>query len=75
MAIPEHVRTNFNTLLKAATNGDLALLECSDAETSETRYVLCAVGRDHEDFVFIPFGHMAPDNPYLDYIPPSDSTG
>ncbi len=46
MAIPDPVRTNFDTLLRAADDGNLALMECLDAATRETRYVLCAVGRD-----------------------------
>ncbi|HRJ21590.1 MAG TPA: DUF6117 family protein [Bryobacteraceae bacterium] len=71
MPIPDHVRANFDTLLRAAAAGDLALMECADAATGETRYVLCAVGRDGGDFLFTPFGHLAPGNPYEAYVPPS----
>ena len=70
MAIPDPVRTNFNTLLRAAGDGNLALMECLDAATREVRYVLCAVGRDRGDFVFTPFGHLAGGNPYDAYLPP-----
>ncbi len=74
MAIPDHVRTNFDTLLRAAANGDLALMDCTDALTGEPRYVLCAVGRAGEEFVFTPFGHLAPGNPYEAYIPPEGAS-
>lgn len=70
MAIPDPVRTNFNTLLRAAGDGNLALMECLDAATREVRYVLCAVGRDRGDYVFTPFGHLADGNPYDAYLPP-----
>lgn len=75
MAIPEYARTNFNTLLRAAAGGDLALMECLDAETRELRFVLCAVGRDAGDFLFTPFGHLAPGNPYEAYLPPAADGG
>lgn len=39
MAIPKVFRDNFTTLLRAATDGNLALLECTDAATGEPRYV------------------------------------
>ena len=45
MSIPEHARVNFNTLLRAAACGDLALVECADAVTGEPRYVICALCR------------------------------
>jgi Family of unknown function (DUF6117) len=45
MNIPDHVRANFNTLLRAAAAGDLALVECADAMTGEPRYVIGAIGR------------------------------
>ena len=71
MASPDHARTNFQTLLRAARDDNLALMECTEVESGETRYVLCAVGRDGDAYVMTPFGHLAPRNPYEAYIPPS----
>lgn len=71
MAIPDHARINFETLVKAAKAGDLALMECTEVASGEPRYVLCAVGRDGDDYVMAPFGHLAPGNPYETYIPPA----
>ncbi|ESY71798.1 hypothetical protein X743_18895 [Mesorhizobium sp. LNHC252B00] len=73
MTIPDHARANFQTLLRAAADGNLALMECKDAATDELRYVICAAGRDGADFVFMPFGHLADGNPYDAYLPPSDT--
>lgn len=70
MSIPDHARRNFQRLLRAAADGNLALMECLDAETGAQRYVICAVGRDSGDYVFTPFGHLADDNPYDAYLPP-----
>ena len=70
MAIPNPVRTNFDTLLRAADDGNLALMECRDAATRETRYVLCAVGHDGDDYLFTPFGHLADGNPNDAFLPP-----
>ena len=71
MAIPDAYRTNFDTLLRAARGGDLALLECADAVTGTPRYVLCGVGRDGDDCVMTPFGHLADGNPFELYVPPN----
>lgn len=73
MSIPDYARANFNTLLRAAASGDLALVECADAATGEPRYVLCAVGRDGGDYVMTPFGHLARGNPFEAYLPPESS--
>ena len=54
MSIPEYARANFNTLLRAAARGDLALLECADALTGEPRYVLRALALDGADYVITP---------------------
>lgn len=71
MAIPDHARSNFNTLLRAADDGNLALMECLDAVTGDRRFVICAVGRaDDGDYVMTPFGHLAVGNPYDAYLPP-----
>ena len=71
MAIPEAYRRNFDTLLRAAADGNLALLECTDAATSEPRYVICAVGWDKGEYVMTPFGHLQEANPFDAYQPPS----
>lgn len=71
MSIPAYARANFQTLLRAAADGNLALLECTDAATGAPRYVVCAVGRDGKEFLFTPFGHLAEGNPYDAYLPPA----
>ena len=73
MSIPDHALANFETLLRAAAEGNLTLMECTDAVTGEPRYVICAIGRDGGDFVFTPFGHLADGNPFDAYLPRSDS--
>ena len=73
MSIPDHARANFQTLLRAAEDNNLALMECEDAKTGETRYVICAVGQDGADYVFTPFGHLADGNPYDAYLPPPET--
>lgn len=77
MSIPDHARSNFQTLLRAAADGNLALMECLDAETGAERYVICAVGRHGGNVVFTPFGHLADGSPYESYLPPDpdDPTG
>ena len=74
MSIPSFARTNFQTLLRAAGDGNLSLMECLDTATGAPRYVICAVGRDDGDFVFTPFGHLADVNPYDAYRPPVSSS-
>jgi hypothetical protein len=55
MSTPDHARANFQTLLRAAADGNLALMGCRDAATGEIRYVICAVGRVSVKSVFTPF--------------------
>jgi hypothetical protein len=71
MAIPDAYVQNFQTLLRAAEQGDLALLECRDAQTGEPRYVLCAVDRDESEYLLTPFGHLHDGNPFDAYLPPT----
>jgi hypothetical protein len=71
MCIPDHARANFQTLLRGAADGNLALMECNDI--ARPRYVICAAGRDGTDFVFAPFGHLADGNPYDAYLPPPEA--
>jgi hypothetical protein len=71
--LPEHHKQWFEQLLKAAKNGDLALLSCLDATTHEPRSVICLVNRAADnELLMTPVGHLATtDNPYDSYGPPS----
>ena len=44
MSIPDHARANFQTLLRAASSGDLALMECADVATGEPQQVGASLG-------------------------------
>lgn len=70
--IPEPFQKNFDTLLRAARNGDLALLECTDKDSGQVRHVICAMqwNEAEQKFDMIPFGHLCPGNPYDMYDPP-----
>ena len=75
MALKEHDQTNFDTLLQAARDGALALVQSTDAATGEYRALICAIAHDgNGDFTITPFGHMATGNPYEDYTPPVAET-
>ncbi|MFD2429566.1 DUF6117 family protein [Sphingobium scionense] len=71
MAIPDHHRANFQTLLDAAMDGNLALMECVDAVSGEPRFVVCAVYRSGEEYLFTPFGHLHDGDPFAAYVPPA----
>ena len=73
MSIPEYISKNFDTLLRATSNGHLALMECTDAITGDPRYVIGAVGREGTDYLFTPFGHLVDGNPYDAYLPPAET--
>lgn len=70
--IPQDMAERFNVMLRAAANGDLALLECEDAATKEPRFVICAVGYQAGEYQLTPFGHFAPGDPYAAYLPPDE---
>ena len=50
MSIPDHARANFQTLLRAAADRNLALMECSDAVTGDPQQVILFVQRCAEAF-------------------------
>ncbi|MCI0665680.1 MAG: DUF6117 family protein [Acidobacteria bacterium] len=77
MAIPDVIRTNFQTVAKAFENGDIALLECRNRNNGEPAYALCAINlirqADREpEIEMVPFGLIFIDDPYEMLIPPSD---
>ena len=67
MAIAKGYTTNFETLLKAARNKDLFLLECTDAKTGVSVITICAMSQDGA----VPLAKMFDGNPYEELIPPT----
>ena len=74
MAIPDYARRNFQTLLRAAKAGHLALMECKDSRTGEIRYIIYAFERQDEDYRFTPFGDLADDHSFEMYVPINSTT-
>ena len=70
MPISDGDRSNFETILSAAQRGDLALLECLDAASGETRCVLCAVNRHAKEYEFVPLAALFHRDPYAELEPP-----
>lgn len=56
--IQDECATNFETFLKAASNGDVALVSTKDAKGREFQ-TLCIVAQTmDDDYVYLPFGFM-----------------
>jgi hypothetical protein len=68
------VRKNFNSLVTAIKNNDVAVMECTDTRTNEKVAIICAVNfdPDTEMFSFVPFAQMLKGNPYEYLTPPED---
>jgi len=69
-------KANFQTLLEAAQNGDLALLDVRRRADQKPVAAVTAVGRDEEgNFVFSPLAIMVEGNPYELFDPPTQGGG
>lgn len=74
MAIEKGYQANFNTLLRAAKNGDLALVECTDAKTGKKVVAICAIAAAPNRQVEIsPLAKMFDGNPFEELIPPDNA--
>jgi hypothetical protein len=73
VSIPDYCRTNFHTMLRAAADGQLALMQCTDAVTGEPVMVVCMVNATDDesgDVEMVPVAHMFAGNPYDGLLPP-----
>ena len=70
MAIQAGYKHNFETLIQAVTNGDVCLLECTDAVTGQAVIAVCAVNRDGEEVALVPLARLFDDDPYAGLVPP-----
>lgn len=71
-AITGH-RSNLDTIVRAAQDGRLALVECTDRVTKKPVAVLCAIGGPDGlgEYIIVPFARMFDGDPYEQLDPPN----
>ena len=71
MTLQPGYKANFETLLRAAAAGDLALLDCHSVASGAEMPVICAANRSPDGGVeFVPLATLFQDNPYETVSPP-----
>lgn len=71
MAVPDHHKQNLETIYRAAENGDLAIVECTDKITGKIVHVLCCVRHaDDRQYEVTPIAKMFEGDPYAELNPP-----
>jgi hypothetical protein len=73
--ISDSHRSNLETLQRAFDHGDAALVECQRIDDRATVVLLCAVGRDGEEYLITPFAEMVGGDPFEMYRPPDPDGG
>lgn len=71
MAIKKGYKANLETLIRAAKNGDLALVECKDKATGKIVVAVCAIGHSNGEYSITPIAKMFDGNPYEELNPPT----
>jgi hypothetical protein len=66
---------NLKTIIRAAKDGALAVLEVRERATGRTRAALVAINRSAAEFEFVPFALMLDGNPYEQLDPPAPDGG
>ena len=73
MAIDQWRKSNFQTLMLAAKNDDLTLVECTHKETGRPVYVMCAMMMTESGaFDLVPLARQFEGNPYEELNPPQE---
>jgi len=73
--LPGH-KANFETLCRAVSAGDAALMECQFTATGEAVAVICAANRHPDGAVaFVPLAMLFQDNPYQTVNSPKPGGG
>lgn len=62
---------NYETLLRAVKEGQIALLSCEEKDTGRKVPTICAVNFDGEDYEFVPLARLFDSNPYEILNPPA----
>jgi hypothetical protein len=72
--IPKCDQDNFNTIIRAAKNNNLCLLETTRISDGKQVSLICAVNFVNEQYEMVPLAVMVEDNPYEIFTPPTLST-
>lgn len=71
--LSEADKRNFETIVRAIKNDDVALMECTLNATGEAVPVICACFIDEEENVnMVPFAQLFSGNPYEILEPPAE---
>ena len=72
MPVPEGHKKNLQTIKRAANDGRLMLIECTDVKTGQPVVVLGALSdADDGGYAYVPLAKMFDGNPYEELMPPS----
>jgi hypothetical protein len=75
MALTNAQTSNFNTMLSAARNGDLALVECRRRRDGAITAVMCAVAYDGDAVCLTPLAEIVAGDALAMYDPPTSGGG
>ena len=71
MAIPAHIKENFQGLKEASDAGQMCITECFDTRTNQKVYVICATFKhENEEIELIPVAQMYETDPHNFLRPP-----
>lgn len=70
MALTHKAKITFNTLLDAATEHRLCLVQCSDIKTGKPVSVICETWEEGGQVVINPLGKLFRGNPFNEVTPP-----
>ena len=68
-------KKNLETIIRAAKDGSLALMECELKSTGEKLAVICTAQFDGKEYQMIPFAAMFNGNPFEMLNPPMPDGG
>lgn len=72
MAISDGYKANFETLLRAAGDKALCIMECTDKESGKTVIAVCAAWVDEDEQThLVPVAKLFDGDPYEELVPPS----
>lgn len=68
-------KTNFQTLLRAVSDGAAALVEVQRVEDGKPVAAICAIGYEDGEYTITPFAVMVEGNPFELFNPPNPDGG